>query len=75
MAGELQLDLVQHPVQSGDVYLLCSDGLTGAIGDEELAALLRKSDADLRDLAHEAVALANSRGGRDNISIVLMRIV
>ena len=75
MAGDLQLDLVQHPVQSGDVYLLCSDGLTGAIGDGELSSLLRNPDADLRDLARDAVALANSRGGRDNISIVLMRIV
>jgi protein phosphatase len=74
MAGELQLDLVQHPVQSGDVYLLCSDGLTGAISDEEIAALLADAGADLHDVAHGAVALANRRGGRDNISVVLMRI-
>ena len=74
MDGELQLDLVQHPVESGDVYLLCSDGLTGAVSDNELAALLRHPDSDLRDVAHGAVALANGRGGRDNISVVLMRI-
>ena len=74
MAGELQLDLIQHPVQSGDVYLLCTDGLTGAVHDDELAALLREPDADLRDVVHGAVALANRRGGRDNISVVLMRI-
>ena len=74
MDGELQLDVVQHPVESGDVYLLCSDGLTGAVSDNELAAMLQQPDSDLRDVAHGAVALANGRGGRDNISVVLMRI-
>ena len=74
MSGELQLELVQHPVASGDVYLLCSDGLTGAVSDDELRAMLTDADADLRDVAHGAVALANHRGGRDNISVILMRV-
>ena len=74
MTGELKLDLVQHPMQSGDVYLLCSDGLTGMLSDDELAELLRDPAADLREVAQQAVALANQRGGRDNISVILMRI-
>jgi protein phosphatase len=74
MAGGLEVDLAQHPAESGDLYLLCSDGLTGMIGDQELAALLNDPAADLRELAHQAVELAKRRGGRDNISIVLMRL-
>ena len=74
MTGELKLDLVQHPMQSGDVYLLCSDGLTGMLSDDELAELLTDPAADLREVAQQAVALANQRGGRDNISVILMRI-
>ena len=73
MDGKLEIDLALHPVQSGDLYLLCSDGLTGVVSDEELAAHLQNSDAGLRELAQGAVALANRRGGRDNVSAVLMR--
>ncbi len=74
MSGKLEVDVTRHPLQSGDLYLLCSDGLTGAVSDDELAAHLGNFDVGLRELAQGAVALANRRGGRDNVSAVLMRI-
>lgn len=74
MDGKLEVDLALHPVESGDLYLLCSDGLTCAVSNDELAAHLRGSDAGLRELLQGAVALANRRGGRDNVSAVLMSI-
>ena len=53
------------------VLLLCSDGLHGPVQPEELAAYSMK--ADLQSAARDLVALANQRGGRDNISVVLAR--
>jgi len=74
MEGKLEVDIALHPVEPGDLYLLCSDGLTRDIGDDELLALLQEKGAILEDAAHEAVALANRRGGRDNVSVILMRL-
>ncbi len=71
---KVEVDVQEQVAQSGDIYLLCSDGLTGAVSDEELAVHLAKSDVGLRGLAQGAIALANHRGGRDNVSAVLMRI-
>ncbi len=74
MEGKLDVDVAHYPVEPGDLYLLCSDGLTRDIGDDELSALLQEKGAILRDAAHEAVALANRRGGGDNVSVILMRL-
>jgi len=57
----------------GDVLLLCSDGLHGALEATELARIINLS-ADLKAAAQELVALANARDGSDNISVQLIRI-
>jgi len=68
-------DMTQLELQPGDLIMLCSDGLTGPVGEEELAAVL--SEAAARDAVDQAperlVELANSRGGPDNVTIVLAR--
>jgi protein phosphatase len=59
----------------GDLYLICSDGLTDIVRDEQIAELIRKADHD-PDAASEAlVAAANRAGGIDNITVVLFEIV
>jgi protein phosphatase len=59
----------------GDLFLLCTDGLTGMIPDEDLEAYLGlHADQDLDSLALELVELANERGGSDNITVVLLRL-
>jgi protein phosphatase len=59
--------------RDGDVYLLCSDGLTGMLSDADVAAILR--GADSLDAAAEAlVHAANQSGGKDNITVVLFRL-
>ena len=59
----------------GDLYLICSDGLTDIVRDEQIADLIRKADHD-PDAASEAlVAAANRAGGIDNITVVLFEIV
>jgi protein phosphatase len=63
-----------HKVQleAGDVMLLCSDGLTEMLPDEEIAATLR-ADPDVRQACQRLIAQAKDKGGRDNVTVVLAR--
>jgi protein phosphatase len=62
-----------HDVLPGDLYLLCSDGLSDMLDDENIAQLLQASDA-LPEVAATLVDAANDAGGKDNISVVLARV-
>lgn len=68
----VMLELHQHEVQPGDVYLLCSDGLSDMLDDDALAQLLL-SHPSLSEAAHALIDAANDMGGKDNIAIVLAR--
>jgi protein phosphatase len=68
----VEADLLQVPAAPGDLFLLCSDGLTDMIADEELPLYLANDNLD--EMARELVAEANTRGGRDNISVILVRV-
>jgi PPM family protein phosphatase len=70
---EVEVDTHTHPARAGDVYVLCSDGLTGMISDSELATLLRAAPS-LESAAEALVRAANQSGGRDNITVVLFRL-
>lgn len=70
----VQPDLASYPALSGDVYLMCSDGVTDMIADEELMEFMAEV-ADLQAAADRVVDLANHRGGRDNISLILAHLV
>lgn len=56
-----------------DAFLLCSDGLTSYVTDEELGEALSKEGTE--SVCHELIALANGRGGRDNITVIVVRVV
>lgn len=58
--------------QSDDIFLICSDGLSGPVNDEEMGAVLRALSP--RDAADTLVDLANLRGGPDNISVVIAQV-
>jgi len=60
-------------IEPDDVYLLCSDGLTGMVADESIAAILG-NDGSLAQAAERLITEANARGGRDNITVVLVRV-
>ncbi|MET0293372.1 MAG: protein phosphatase 2C domain-containing protein [Phenylobacterium sp.] len=68
----LELDLRQGQVAAGDLFLLCSDGLSGVIEDHELAHQLAQG-GDLARLADALVELSLHRGAPDNVSLVLVR--
>lgn len=61
-----------YTVEAGDTFLLCSDGLSGQVADEELGALLRCLSPD--EAVHALVDLANLRGGPDNITVIVARV-
>jgi serine/threonine protein phosphatase PrpC len=67
----VDVDVLQVSVAPGDLFLLCSDGLSDKIPDSDLAHYL--GDGGLDSMAHQLVAEANERGGEDNISVILLR--
>ena len=70
---DVEVDTYTMTGRDGDVYLLCSDGLTGMISDDEVASILR-SAAGLDEAAEALIRAANQSGGKDNITVVLFRL-
>jgi PPM family protein phosphatase len=71
--ADVEVDAHSHAAQDGDVYLLCSDGLTGMISEEDIAGILRGAGT-LQEAAESLVRAANQSGGKDNITVVLFRL-
>jgi serine/threonine protein phosphatase PrpC len=69
----VEIDTRSFRARAGDVYLLCSDGLTTMVGEPELAAVLL-AHPRLSDAGEALIAAANQAGGRDNITVVLLRL-
>jgi protein phosphatase len=66
-----KIDLQELEIESGDLYLMCSDGLTEEVSDEEIKALLtQEKDCDL--LATNLISAAKNAGGSDNITVVIV---
>ncbi len=63
-----------HDVLANDLYLLCSDGLNDMIDDGLIEATMRHSSDNLEARAKRLIDLANDHGGRDNVSVILIRI-
>jgi protein phosphatase len=61
-----------HPVEDGDIYLVCSDGLSGPLSDLEMGAVAEALPP--KEASQLLIDLANLRGGPDNISVVIVRI-
>jgi len=61
-----------HDVQSGDIYLMCSDGLSDMLRDPQIAEVMA-AHTSLPEMGEALVAAANDAGGRDNIAVVLVR--
>ncbi len=67
-------DIVEYRVEANDIYLLNSDGLTDMVEPEVIQKVVTEKRADLAIAAAELVEIANQNGGRDNISVVLVRV-
>ncbi len=71
--GEIDVDVREIDVKAGDLYLLCSDGLTTMLSDEEILANLETGES-LDRLCAGLVEAANRRGGLDNVTVVLLSV-
>ena len=63
-----------HAVQTGDIYLLCSDGLNDMVEDEDIELTVSSLSANLPLVASQLLQMANDAGGRDNVSVVLIQV-
>ena len=70
--ARVRVDLTHQAICSGDAILLCSDGLSGLVDEEEIANTVSQ-DKDLVQVSAELIALANEHGGPDNITVVVAR--
>lgn len=70
---EVRPDVAAHDARTGDLYLLCSDGLTRELDDEEIAHLLQQCGDHLQTCADTLIHMANEYGGSDNITVILVR--
>ena len=70
---DVEVDTYTLAGRDGDVFLICSDGLTSMISDDELRSILRSADG-LEEAAESLVRAANQSGGKDNITVVLFRL-
>jgi len=69
----IDLDVVEHKLVPGDVILLCSDGLHSMIRDDQIQATLTPFPESLDEAAGKLIDAANEAGGKDNVSVVLLR--
>jgi len=72
---EVAVDLAETDLQAGDLYLFCSDGLTGMVTDQAMQSILEDPNRDLMGMIDELIDQACSSGGLDNISVILVRVV
>jgi PPM family protein phosphatase len=68
-------EIHEYPVRVGDIFLLCSDGLCDMVDDEDIGMAVQTFAANLEMAAHHLVQMANDNGGRDNVSVILVRVL
>jgi len=71
----VEVDVTEVPVLKDDLYLLCSDGLYDMVEDDDIQLTINTFGANLETVARQLVLLSNDNGGRDNISVVLVRVL
>jgi protein phosphatase len=71
----VEVEIQEVPVQKGDVYALCSDGLSDMVEDEDIHLTINTFGDNLDTVSKQLIQLANDNGGRDNVSVVLAQIL
>lgn len=72
--ADVEAEIAEHETRPGDVYLLCSDGLSDMADDREITAILTAMSSNLSLCATQLVQMANEHGGRDNVSVILAKV-
>jgi len=72
--SDVEVEVHVHEVQVGDIYLLCSDGLNDMVEDEDIGSTVEMLQANLPLAAGQLIEMANDNGGRDNVSVILVKV-
>ena len=68
-------DIQEELVMKNDIYLLCSDGLTDLVEDEDISLTIKRFSDNLEEAAKQLITKANQNGGKDNISVILCQVI
>ena len=71
---QVETEVHVHEVEVGDIYLLCSDGLNDMVEDDDMGSTLHMLQSNLRLAASQLIQMANDNGGRDNVSLILIKV-
>ncbi len=71
---QVELEVHEHAVQVDDIYLLCSDGLSDLVDDEDICFKAVELSTNLDLMAKNLIKMANDNGGKDNISVVIAKV-
>ncbi len=75
VGDEVEIDVLEEATTVGDIYLFCSDGLSDMVDDKQIAEILGDGSGDIDELNAALVAAANENGGKDNVSVILAKVV
>ncbi len=70
---DVEVDLFRQDIRPGDAILLCTDGLWGEVDDAEIAAIMN-STQDARSMCEQLIMKANNKGGRDNVTVLVIQV-
>jgi len=73
--ANVEIEVQEVPVQKGDYYVLCSDGLSDMVEDEDIHLTISTFGANLDNVAKQLIQLTNDNGGRDNVSVVMAHVL
>ena len=70
----VEVEIQEVPTQKGDFYVLCSDGLSDMVEDDDIHLTISTFGANLETVAKQLIQLSNDNGGRDNVSVVMAHV-
>jgi protein phosphatase len=73
--ADVNVDVYEMEVRAGDMFMICSDGLSGLVEDPEILSLIEKNEHDPQQMVERLIAAANSNGGDDNISTIVVEVL
>jgi serine/threonine protein phosphatase PrpC len=72
--ANVEVEVQEVDVQKGDYFLMCSDGLPDMVEDEDIHLTISTFSNDVRTVGEQLIKLTNDNGGRDNVSVILVRV-
>lgn len=75
MKATVQVDILRDSPQPNDIYLLCSDGLSGEVEDPEMLSIVRSAEGNLQVACERLIRAACDHGGKDNVTAVLVQVL